>query len=270
MRPYHRVWMSKWTQQQDDLLRNRYPLEGLSKDLLQTLGRTKGGAQTRVSDLGLRHSLHWTKEESDILVSNYHRGMDVLAEMLSKRNRSAIRSRILKLRLFDKKWTPEDVGILLEEYPKNGPSLELQKQLNRSRTALIGKFHVSRQDGYKRDARKTKFKGYGEISLTYFNRIVGTAKDRDLNFDIGIEYLWKLFLEQNRKCAISGLDLVFSTNSRLQSQQTASLDRIDSNRGYIQDNLQWVHKDINIMKGRMPEHDFIRYCTLIADKHRSI
>lgn len=47
---------------------------------------------------------------------------------------------------------------------------------------------------------------------------------------------------------------------------TASLDRIDSSKPYIIDNIQWVHKDINFMK-RTYSHDyFIKLCKLVANK----
>ena len=39
---------------------------------------------------------------------------------------------------------------------------------------------------------------------------------------------------------------------------TASLDRIDSKKGYTIDNIQWVHKDVNKMKMDLQEEDFFR------------
>ena len=45
---------------------------------------------------------------------------------------------------------------------------------------------------------------------------------------------------------------------------TASLDRIDSLKGYTEDNVQWVHKHINFMKGSLSENKFIEYCKLIV------
>ena len=46
---------------------------------------------------------------------------------------------------------------------------------------------------------------------------------------------------------------------------TASLDRIDSSKGYIQGNIQWVHKRINQMKWDSEENDFINWCKLVAN-----
>lgn len=48
-------------------------------------------------------------------------------------------------------------------------------------------------------------------------------------------------------------------------QQTASLDRIDSSKGYVLGNIQWVHKDINKMKLDYDQDYFIDICRRIAE-----
>jgi hypothetical protein len=50
-------------------------------------------------------------------------------------------------------------------------------------------------------------------------------------------------------------------------EPTASLDRIDSSKGYIEGNLQWVHKNINMLKGNMLDNTFIEWCHKIS-KHQ--
>jgi hypothetical protein len=42
------------------------------------------------------------------------------------------------------------------------------------------------------------------------------------------------------------------------------LDRIDSEKGYTLENIQWVHKTINQMKMNMKENDFIQFCIAVA------
>lgn len=42
--------------------------------------------------------------------------------------------------------------------------------------------------------------------------------------------------------------------------QTASLDRIDSSKGYIEGNVQWLHKDINRLKINYSDEDLIQIC----------
>lgn len=82
---------------------------------------------------------------------------------------------------------------------------------------------------------------YQKISFTWWNRIKRDAIERCLQFDISIVYAWDLFLKQNRKCALSGIELKMPEFARDLSS-TASFDRINSDVGYIEENCQWVHK----------------------------
>lgn len=107
-------------------------------------------------------------------------------------------------------------------------------------------------------------KGYKEIGGTYFNRIRHSARNRNIIFEITIEQIWDLFIKQERKCALSGLELHFSSKCDA-GDGTASLDRIDSKKDYTIDNIQWVHKDINYMKQDNTDEEFIKYCKLVAN-----
>lgn len=112
--------------------------------------------------------------------------------------------------------------------------------------------------------RKFTFKGVGEISSSLFHRIMNNAKARNLEFTITLEYAWNLFLFQNRQCALSGQELQFP--KRGEKNCTASLDRIDSKKGYIPTNVQWIHKDLNFIKRDLENQDFINMCKSVA-KH---
>ena len=57
--------------------------------------------------------------------------------------------------------------------------------------------------------------------------------------------------------------LSFQSSSRV-SDGTASLDRIDSSKGYTIDNVQWVHKKVNMMKKDMSDSEFIAWCNEIS------
>lgn len=117
-----------------------------------------------------------------------------------------------------------------------------------------------------------QWKGVGEISGDFwYSHVVRSANGYKLNnrerkskeLSITIEEAWNLFLKQNRNCAFTGLTLFFPSKWKDKSY-TASLDRIDSNKGYILGNVQWVHKHINIMKNKFPSDYFIEMCKLIA------
>jgi hypothetical protein len=109
--------------------------------------------------------------------------------------------------------------------------------------------------------------GYEQISGWFWTHIKRGAVDRPtpVEFDITIEYAWNKFIEQGGKCALTGLPLVFEKRFHDAKNRTASLDRIDSSKGYIEGNIQWVHKDINKMKWNYPEEKFIEFCKLVAE-----
>ena len=117
-------------------------------------------------------------------------------------------------------------------------------------------------------ATHAQWTGVGEISRDFWwSHIVRSSngsknknqvrKPKELT--LTIEEAWNLFLEQRRRCALSGVTLTFPKKSKDKSW-TASLDRIDSSKGYIIGNVQWVHKDINIMKNKFDNEYFINVC----------
>lgn len=111
--------------------------------------------------------------------------------------------------------------------------------------------------GCKACSRFHTSKGYKLITGTFWSLIENSARKRNIEFSISIKDAWDLYLKQNKSCALSGISINFepSTNKH-ENLRTCSLDRIDSKKGYTLDNIQWVHKDINIMKNRFNEDYF--------------
>ena len=69
-------------------------------------------------------------------------------------------------------------------------------------------------------------------------------------------------IEQDFKCALTGWDI----DAMEVNVNTASLDRIDSSKGYIEGNVQWVHKMVNMSKQQYTQEEFIDMCTAVANK----
>lgn len=98
------------------------------------------------------------------------------------------------------------------------------------------------------------------ISGIKFGNIRKGAETRGLEFKITIEYIWNLFKEQNGKCILSGVDIILDPDNK---NTTASLDRKDSSKGYLEGNVQWTHKDINYMKMSMSDEEFLKWIGII-------
>ncbi len=114
-------------------------------------------------------------------------------------------------------------------------------------------------------ANSFAWKGCGNIPKRYWNQIKGGAIVRGLLFDVTLEDMWELFLRQGGKCNLSGRDLIMYKSGN--KEYTASLDRIDSSKGYVLGNIQWVHKEVNVMKWDAVQDKFIAACVEIADRH---
>lgn len=109
-----------------------------------------------------------------------------------------------------------------------------------------------------------EWEGCGELSKNLYNTYRHGAKDRGYEFSVSIEYLWDLFLKQDRKCALTGMDIYFPPSYKENKNKTASPDRIDNSRGYIEGNIQWVHREINYLKSDMENDHFIKICKMVA------
>jgi hypothetical protein len=112
-------------------------------------------------------------------------------------------------------------------------------------------------------SKKNPYKFHDKIQSFYWKRTIRGAETRGLEFSIDIDYVWDIFLKQDGKCALSGVKIKFS-NIR---ENTASIDRIDSKKGYIYGNIQIVHKKINMLKTNMPDQEFVKWCKLIAQNN---
>ena len=122
-----------------------------------------------------------------------------------------------------------------------------------------------------KDQSDSNFKGVGELSSTYVSTLKGGAVKRGLEWNLSLDQLWTLFNTQQKKCALTDMPLFLSRSYCRENEnrirQTASLDRIDSSKGYIEGNVQWVHKHINRMKSDFRQEQFIDYCRAIIQKY---
>lgn len=119
-------------------------------------------------------------------------------------------------------------------------------------------------------AKTARWKGHGPVSGYMWGMLRRNAAKRGLRLSITIEDAAALLESQQWKCALSGCSLtVAQTSGAVKTRGTASLDRIDNERGYEPGNVQWVHKDVNKMKTDFSDEEFIAVCCLVADHHRS-
>lgn len=122
--------------------------------------------------------------------------------------------------------------------------------------------------GKTKSCPKCRWGDCGELTRGYWENIKRNAKcnGRNIDVEITIEDAWQQFVKQDGNCALTGIKLKLArTHTRL---QTASLDRIDSTKGYILGNIQWVHKKVNELKWDLSNEELFYWCNLIV-KHNN-
>ena len=125
--------------------------------------------------------------------------------------------------------------------------------------------------GKSTKCRECACKGYrlnGKLSSAQYSTIKRNASVRDITFSENMtrQHLYELYLNQNGKCFFSGIDINFAEtmDGHKHGESTASLDRIDSAKGYEDGNVCWVHKNINRMKCVFSSNEFIELCKKVA------
>jgi hypothetical protein len=117
--------------------------------------------------------------------------------------------------------------------------------------------------------QKSLRKGYGLISGAFWHKLKKSALSRNYEMTITIEEAWDIYLKQNKKCALSGVDLIIYPNNDRSKIQTASPDRIDSSKGYTKDNFQWVHKRVNRIKNILSTDELLFWVNKIHKNNKN-
>ena len=113
-----------------------------------------------------------------------------------------------------------------------------------------------------RGNKNAQWQGGEFLSASYFKRLKDRAHKANIDVSIDISDLENLFHQQKGRCAYTDLELKFSDvqsgiNHKRVIDQTASVDRIDSTKGYHKNNIQFVHKTVNTMKWDLDENEFL-------------
>lgn len=137
---------------------------------------------------------------------------------------------------------------------------------------LIDTLTSGKSTGCQRCSGEKKFRGTGNLAGSYINSLKIGAKKRGLTFDLSSDFLWELFQKQEGRCSLSNVEITLDKNhsvngSHKKVSQTASLDRIDSSLGYVHNNVQWIHKHLNKIKGDLNQDLFIDLCKAVSNKN---
>ena len=95
----------------------------------------------------------------------------------------------------------------------------------------------------------------------YLNRIRSGSGKKHGGTDLTLDDLKRLWDDQDGLCALSGvqMDLPRMKTDSHGFPTCASLDRIDSDRGYVLDNVQFVCNFVNMGKGPNSDEEAIEF-----------
>jgi len=101
------------------------------------------------------------------------------------------------------------------------------------------------------------------MPITWFEMKRKGGLHRGYAWDLTPQDVVSMWKQQEGVCALSGLPIGWPEKGLT---ATVSIDRIDSSEGYIKENVQLLHKDVNMMKQAFSQEHFIALCQSVADK----
>jgi hypothetical protein len=127
--------------------------------------------------------------------------------------------------------------------------------------------HLRKHSKSKKNISHIKrFAGSCRDEYTEFRWYMKCCKQRGQDVNITLEYLKDLWEFQHRQCPITGwgLRLRTLTDKRTKLPEDASLDRIDSSKGYIKGNVRFISCMANLALNVWSDEDLIEFCHAVA------
>lgn len=265
-----------WSKDNLEFLKNNHNLS--YNELSKKLNKSEQNIYLKLKYLGIKKETPkrktkktnynlWSNEDIEFVINNYKtNGIEYCSEKLNRTKKSIQHiicsiNKEIPSRYLDKDYLYEE--FVLKD--KSIPDIAKENNLTVNQVRLaIAKNNIKKEKRTQYKKNKSKiWKGFEELPGTMFYQIKRGALQRNKEFNLDIEYLWNLYLEQDKKCAYTKLDINF-----YDCKNKASLDRIDSTKGYIKGNVQWIDKRVNFMKNDFSEEEFFKLCELIIKNRK--
>lgn len=101
-----------------------------------------------------------------------------------------------------------------------------------------------------------------ESLVTRLNQAKQRANRKRVEFDLTFDDLMEAYKKQGGKCFYSGIEM--EKVPKRENYHNLSVDRVESDKGYIKDNIVLCCDSINTMKNSMPVSVFIDICKKIV------
>ena len=159
------------------------------------------------------------------------------------------------------------------QFEKPQSEINRNKKIGRqnfcSRTC-VGLNNVKNFGDRKNNYDISKHSGWKKDEFTKFRYHFRNIKSRNKEIDITIEDLKDVWEKQNGKCSYLGIELTLNSYGKIKKDPitSASIDRIDSSKGYVNGNIQWISRSVNLMKNDMSENELLKIFDLIVENRK--
>lgn len=186
------------------------------------------------------------------------------------RNKDKVKKQVKKYKNENKEYLKEKEAELRRK--KSGRNIESICKLDGCKNTA----YISKNDIKENRLRYCSMSCSSEDRKVDFFKKTITAVNKRANThgyenNLTKEYLEELYNKQGKKCAITNIPLVLhESNKRKHIYEAASLDRINSDEGYIEGNVQWVILGVNYMKSNNNEETLIKTLNLIFEHYKPL
>jgi len=149
-----------------------------------------------------------------------------------------------------KTWAGEQDDFLRLNYKKFGAA-KCASELGKTDHAVRGRAKVLNI------TKRIQAPEVKEIPNAFIRSIQTRALTKKKECTISAQDIWNVFGKQGKRCAFTGEILNFDQKK---GRVTASVDRIDRYKGYVLENIQVVHVDINLSKHVSTDEYYISLC----------
>ena len=112
--------------------------------------------------------------------------------------------------------------------------------------------------------------GHSRDGFTGLRALLRRIKNKYHNYDVDLDYLKEVWDNQNT-CIYSGVKLQLPKWKGINNPlYTASIDRIDSEKGYVKGNIQFISITSNHSKNSMTHEQMLEFCRLIMENKKPI
>lgn len=157
---------------------------------------------------------------------------------------------------------------------KQSTTMYMRKCTTCSQFKREDEFYARKNSKYLRHECKVcaNFKRRYDLVANMLSNSKARAKSKGREFNLDKQFLLDLRDKQDNKCALSGIELDWDhtkSGKRKCPNNRASIDRIDSSRGYTRDNVQLLADIVNRIKSNYSQEDFIDMCVRVSELHSS-